>query len=320
MNDGFIIAVDLGGTSFRVALADSTATILNRNAEPTNASDGPQIGIKRIIKTIHSTASTVGMEKVKGIAVATAGPIDPANGIILTPPSLPTWHNLPIKKYLEEAFRLPVWVESDADMAAIGEHRFGAGRGFDRLVYFTISTGIGGGIIIDGQLLRGSKISAAEIGHIIVDPQGPQCNCGGKGHVEAMASGTAIARMARERILQGNTSSLPELCQDDLSQLTAEMVVNAARNGDSLASKVMREAGTSLGIAVVSLMHVLDPDIVIIGGGVSNAGNLLIEPVKDVIAERAMIDFRNRTEVVQSALGDDSGLYGAIAFALDKLG
>ncbi len=318
MNDSFIIAVDLGGTSFRVALADSTATFLNRNAEPTQASDGPLIGIQRIIETIRATASTVGMEKVKGIAVATAGPIDPNNGIILTPPSLPSWHNTPIKQRLEETFHIPVWVESDADMAAVGEHRFGAGKGYDRLVYFTVSTGIGGGIIIDGQLLRGSKISAAEIGHIIVDPRGPQCNCGGKGHVEAMASGTAIARMARERISQGNTSSLTEFCQNDLSRLTAEMVVEAARKGDNLASEVMHEAGTSLGIAVVSLMHTLDPDIVIIGGGVSNAGELILKPVRESVAEHAMVDFKDRTRIVRSELGDDSGLYGAIAFALDK--
>ncbi|MBT4513301.1 MAG: ROK family protein [Chloroflexi bacterium] len=320
MNDSFIIAVDLGGTSFRVALADSAATFLNRNAEPTRASDGPRIGMQRIIETIRTTASTVGMEKIKGIAVATAGPIDPGNGVILTPPSLPSWHNVPLKQHLKEAFHIPVWVESDADMAAVGEHRFGAGQGYDRLVYFTVSTGIGGGIIIDGQLLRGSKISAAEIGHIIVDPRGPQCNCGGKGHVEAMASGTAIARMAKERISHGSASSLVELCQNDLSRLTAEMVVAAARKGDNLASEVVHEAGTSLGIAVVSLMHTPDPDIVIIGGGVSNAGDLILQPIREVIADRAMIDFRNRTKVVQSALGDDSGLYGAIAFGLDKLG
>ncbi len=319
MNDPFIIVVDLGGTSFRVALADSTATFLNRNAEPTQASDGPQIGIQRIIETIQSTASTVGMENVKGIAVGTAGPIDPNNGIILTPPSLPSWHNTPLKQHLEKAFHIPIWVESDADMAAVGEHRFGAGQGFDRLVYFTVSTGIGGGIIFDGQLLRGSRISAAEIGHIIVDPRGPRCNCGGKGHVEAMASGTAIARMAKERISQRNTSSLVELCQNDLSPLTAEMVVEAAHNGDTIANEVMREAGTSLGIAVASLIHTLDPDIVIIGGGVSNAGELILKPVRESVAEHAMTDFKDRTRIVQSQLGDDSGLYGAIAFALDKL-
>ncbi|NQT72189.1 MAG: ROK family protein [Chloroflexi bacterium] len=319
MDEPHVIAIDIGGTSFRVALADANRNILSRNSEPTLASDGPESGIQRLIETIRKTASSIGMDRVKGIAVAAAGPIDPNEGIFLTPPSLPTWHNVPLKSKLKKEFDIPIWVENDADMAAVGEHRFGAARGFDRVIYITVSTGIGGGIIIDGQPLHGIKISAAEVGHIVIDPNGPQCNCGGKGHVEVMASGTAISRMARERIPYGNTSILSELCGNDPSRLTAEMVTKAAFSGDPVAIGVFNEAGTNLGLAVASLIHIFDPDVVVIGGGVSNAGELILKPVRESVAERVMADFKDRTKIVRSELGDDSGIYGAIAFALGQL-
>ncbi len=223
-----------------------------------------------------------------------------------------------MKEQLEEEFQIPIWVENDADLAALGEHRFGAGRGFDRLIYITVSTGIGGGIIINGQFLSGSSVSAAEIGHMVVDPDGPVCNCGGRGHLEALASGTAIARMAVERISQGEPSGISRLVRGDLSRVTAETVVEAAGQGDVTAQAVMRQAGTSLGMAVVSLIHIFDPEVVIIGGGVSNAGELILKPIREVIAQRAMPDFKNRARVVRSALGDDSVILGAVALALDK--
>lgn len=319
MNDAHIIAIDIGGTSFRVALADMQGNILARDSRPTLASEGSESGIKRIVETIRKTASNIGMGRVKGIAVATAGPIDPNNGTILTPPSLPTWSNVPLKAILKEEFQIPVWIESDADMAAAGESQFGAAKGCNRTIYITVSTGIGGGIIIDGQLLRGSKISAAEIGHIVIDPDGPRCSCGGKGHLEAMASGTAIARMARERMPLDGSSILLQLCDNDNSILTAKTVAKAADSGDIIAREVMNEAGTNLGIAVASLIHIFDPDIVVIGGGVSNAGELILDPIRQSVAEHAMADFKDRTTIVRSELGDDSGIYGAIAFGLSQI-
>ncbi len=320
MDDPLIVAADLGGTSFRVALVDRRMNILARSAHFTRPQEGASRAVERIIESIRQTASRSSLERVKGIAVATAGPLDPSRGMILSPPSLPTWRHVPLKDLLRDAFPLPVWVEHDADMAALGEYRFGSGRGFDRLIYLTVSTGIGGGVILDGKLLRGAKVSAAELGHIVIDPNGPPCNCGGKGHVEAMASGTAIARMARERLARGERSSLRERCGDDLGKVTAQLVAEGARAGDTLAREVMREAGTNLGLAVVSLIHIFDPDVVIIGGGVSNAGELLLGPVREVIAERAMEDFRDRARVVQSALGDNSGILGVAAFAFEELG
>ncbi|MCL0072775.1 ROK family protein [Dehalococcoidia bacterium] len=315
--NGFVIAVDVGGTSFRVALADREGRLLARGAEPTRPQEGPGSGIRRLKDAIRKTASSVSFKEVAGIAVGAAGPIDPLRGVILTPPSLPTWRDVPLKEQLEEEFQVPIWMENDADLAALGEHRFGAGRGCDRLIYITVSTGIGGGIIINGQLLSGSSVSVAEIGHMVVDPDGPVCNCGGRGHLEAVASGTAIARMAVERISQGHSSAISRLVGGHLSMVTAETVVEAAGQGDTTAQAVMQKAGISLGIAVVSLIHIFDPEVVIIGGGVSNAGELILNPIRQVITERAMPDFRNRARVVCSSLGDDSVILGAVALALE---
>lgn len=316
----FIIAVDIGGTSFRVALADREGRLVARRAEPTRPQEGPASAIQRLKDAIRSTAASVGLGRVTGIAVGAAGPINPQTGVILTPPSLPTWQDVPLKEQLEEEFQIPIWMENDADLAALGEHRFGAGRGSDRLIYITVSTGIGGGIITDGAFLRGAGVSVSEIGHMVVDPDGPVCNCGGRGHLEAVASGTAIARMAVERISQGQSSAISHLVRGDLSMVTAKTVVEAAGQGDVTAQAVMQKAGTSLGMAVVSLIHIFDPEVVIIGGGVSNAGELLLQPVRAVITQRAMPDFKNRARVVRSALGDDSVILGAVALALDKAG
>ena len=320
MEDHFVIGVDIGGTSYRVALADTQGNLLSRNAEPTRSWESSGIGLERIIETIKETASVINFDKVKSITVSAGGPLDPRTGVLLTPPSLPAWRNVPIKATLEEAFQIPVWVENDADLAALGEQRFGAGKGCDRLIYITVSTGIGGGIIIDGEILAGTTLSVAEIGHIIVDPNGPICNCGGKGHLEPLASGTAIARIAGEKITQGWISALSHLCEGDISVLTAEMVTEAARNGDSLANEVIQSAGKYLGMAIASLMHLFDPEVVIIGGGVSNAGELILEPIRKSMDDCSMADFKGRTRVVQSALGDNSGIMGAVAFSLDKLG
>jgi glucokinase len=201
----------------------------------------------------------------------------------------------------------------------LGEHRFGAGRGYTHIIYITVSTGIGGGIIIDGKPFLGATGLAAEIGHMTIDPDGPRCGCSNFGCLEAMASGSAIARMAIEELSGGKPSAIPSLVGDDLNKVTAQIVEKAAQGGDPLAKEIMERAGASLGIGVVNLLHLFDPQLVIIGGGVSKAGELLLEPVRRVIAERAIPDFKHRARIVPSALGDDSVLYGAVAWVLDNL-
>ncbi len=314
----YVIAVDIGGTSYRVALADAAGNMVNRKTQPTRSWESPVIGMQRVKDTIKEIMSEVGLDKIKAIVVCAAGPLDPQKGILLTPPSLPAWRNVPVKVGLENEFPIPVRVENDADLAALGEQRFGAGKGCNRLIYITVSTGIGGGVIIDGNILTGTDLSVAEIGHIVVDPNGPICNCGGKGHVETLSSGTAISRIAGQRINAGESSRLWNFCEGDTSKITGQMVIDAAQKGDALAIDVIESSGKYLGMAIASLMHLFDPEVVIIGGGVSNAGELLLKPARQSMDECSMADFKGRTRVFQSELGDDSGIMGAIALALDS--
>jgi glucokinase len=312
-----ILVLDLGGTQFRLALANRDGKLLSRYAAPTDAEESQQRLIQRISKAIRELTSDIDLKQVLGMGVAAAGLVNPGTGVLLYSPNLPRLRNVPLKALLEQEIKAPVWLANDASLAALGEHRFGAGRGFSHLVYITVSTGIGGGVIIDNALFLGSQGFAAEIGHMVIDPDGPRCACGNVGCLEALASGSAIARMALEEISKGKASTITGLAGHDLSKVTAEMVARAARSGDPLASEIMERAGTSLGIGVVNLLHLFDPELVIIGGGVSRAGELILAPVRKVIAERAMPGFR-QAKIVLSALGDDSGLYGAVAWVLQK--
>jgi glucokinase len=313
----FILVLDLGGTQFRLALANRDGKLLSRYAAPTHAAESQQRLIQRINRAIRELTSGIDLKQVLGMGVAAAGLVHPGTGVLLFSPNLPRLRNVPLKALLEQEIKAPVWLANDASVAALGEHRFGAGRGFNHLVYITVSTGIGGGVIIDNALFLGSQGFAAEIGHMVIDPDGPRCACGNIGCLEALASGSAIARMALEEMSKGKYSIISSLAGSDLGKITAEMVAKAAQSGDPLASEIMERAGTGLGIGVVNLLHLFDPELVIIGGGVSRAGELILAPVRKAIAERAMPGFKG-AKVVLSALGDDSGLLGAVAWVLQK--
>ena len=317
MSADCILVLDLGGTQLRLALANRDGKLLSRYAAPTQAAQSQRRLIGRINRAIREITSDIDLKQVLGMGVAVAGLVNPETGVLLSSPNLPRLRNVRLKALLEREIKAPVWLANDASLAALGEHRFGAGRGFSHLVYITVSTGIGGGVIIDNGLFLGGQGYAAEIGHMVIDPDGPRCACGNMGCLEAFASGSAIARMALEELSRGKVSIITSLAEDDLSRVTAEMVARAAQSGDPLAEEIMDRAGTSLGIGVVNLLHLFDPELVIIGGGVSRAGELILRPVRRVIAERAMSGFKG-AKVVTSALGDDSGLLGAVAWVLDN--
>ncbi|MFC1944124.1 ROK family protein [Chloroflexota bacterium] len=314
-----ILALDIGGSWFRIALADKGGRILSRRAIPSHAGDSYREGINRIYVAIKELVSEVGLDSVAAIGVAAVGPLDIDAGMMLDPPSLPGWRNAPIRSLIEDEYELPLRIDNDASLAALGEHRYGAGIGMDNLIYITVSTGIGGGVIADGRLLWGNRGLAAEIGHMIIEPAGPRCNCGNKGCLEAMASGTAIARLAVDMLSEGSVSAISNLVAGDLDKVTARIVTEAARSGDPLANEVMNRAGTSLGIGVVNLIHVFAPQMVIIGGGVSGAGDIILEPIREVIAERAMRGFAEGLRLTTPARGDDAGLLGAVALVLDSI-
>lgn len=314
-----VLGLDIGGTNFRLALADERGRVLKRRSGRTRPEEGPENFLGRVKKEVEELLSPDMRMMVKGVGVGAAGPLDLESGMLLHPPNLPGWHHVPLKSMLEESLGFPVWLRNDVDLGALGEHRFGAGRGFKQLIYLALGTGIGGGVILDGRLLFGTRVSAMEAGHMVISPGGPRCNCGREGCLEALASGTAIARRAAERLSQGEQSRLSEMVDGKGEQITAELVARAANKGDRLARQVLQEAGEWLGIGVVNLILLFDPEVVIIGGGVAGAGDFLLEPVRRAVKRWVVPYFEREVPVVQSRLGENSNLMGAVALALDEI-
>jgi glucokinase len=317
MATDYFIAVDLGGTNIRSALFDARdSSIVKRDRVLTEADRG----VESVLETIHRSIRNVmpdGGQSVCGIGIGAPGPLDPFRGIIFQAPNLPGWKNIPIRRRLEELLHIPVSVGNDANLAGLAEWKFGAGQTTNDLVYFTISTGIGGGVICGGRMLLGIRGLAAELGHVTVVPDGPPCGCGGRGHLEAVAAGPAIARRAIELLQTGRASSLNgQFSSGGPSRITSQLVAQAAAGGDELARQIFHEAGTYIGRVVADCLAVFNPGVVIIGGGVSQAGDFLLEPIRQTASALAMNpSYTEGLQILQAQLGDDVGLFGAFALA-----
>ncbi len=311
-----VVAGDLGGTNFRTALIDRTGHLHYRNSTETNAERGPDEVIEMMVVQFASAIERAGAGRILALSTTAPGPLDPWRGVVFQPPNLPGWNEVPLKDILEERLGWPAFISNDANAAALAEHRFGAGRGARHLIYVTVSTGVGGGIIADNRLFLGAHGSSGEIGHIVVDPDGPLCGCGNRGCVESLASGPAIARRFVDRIGQGAETAL---AGHPSAEITTTQIVSAAQNGDKLAIEVLAEAGRWLGIALANMIHLFDPEIIVVGGGVSNAGALIFEPMKAEIDRRTMAQFRDSYRIATAALGDDVCLYGAAAIGFTGL-
>jgi glucokinase len=310
----YYLAIDIGGTQLRASLfpTDSTQAITTKKIATKAQSNQP---IDRLIKLIESIWPYNG--GIKKIGVAIPGPVDPFRGIVFVAPNIPGWENLALQKILQDRFKTPVVVGNDANLAALGEWKYGAGRGHNHLIYITVSTGIGGGIIEDGRLLLGKRGLAAEIGHITVDPNGPLCGCGQRGHLEAIASGTAIARWVTEQI-EADT----EICRNSslakLPVISARDVSEAAAKHDTLALAALERAGTFMGIGIADFLHLFNPSTVIIGGGVSHSGSPFFDPMYRALRNHVISPgYLEDLSIVQAALGDNAGLLGALALAAD---
>jgi glucokinase len=304
---GKYIAVDIGGTRLRVAVyAEDQIKPLKQERIPTQGPGGPMERLVNLIKDLWPVD-----DDVLAIGAAAPGPLNPKTGVLYRAPNIPGWDNLPLRKTLEDAFNVPVAVGNDANMAALGECRFGAGRGHSDLIYITISTGIGGGVMLDDRLVLGAKGLAAEIGHVTVVPNGPLCGCGKRGHLESVASGTAIARWMREQIASGRSSSL-----SGLKSISAKDVAEAADHGDALAIQAMTQAGTFMGVALADYMHIFNPTMVILGGGVSRSGPHYMDPMREALQAHVISpQYLDDLEITLAALGDDAGLLGTLELA-----
>lgn len=303
---GRVIAVDIGGTHLRAALYESGhPEALAHQRVATRADEpGAYDRLQALIRSIWP-----GDQPVIAIGAASPGPLDPHLGIILKTPNIPEWRDFPLVDRLTTDFGVPAFLDNDGNAAALGEWKFGAAKGHHDVLYITVSTGIGAGVIVNDTLLRGYHGLAAELGHVIIDPDGPPCNCGFAGHVESFCSGPAIVRFVLEQLQHGAASTLPAD-----GRLTARAIADAAKQGDALAVQALRRAGEYLGIAVASFLHTFNPSVVIFGGGVSLVGALLFDPFRLSLEQRVFHPrYLEGLKIEMAALGDDAGLLGALA-------
>jgi glucokinase len=316
-----VLAVDLGGTQIRAALITSDRAVHCRHAEPTRDEDGLDAVVARIIEVVadvRAEAASDGLPPPIGIGISSPGPLDPHRGLVLSPPNLTGWHEVPIVARMSEELDLPALLERDTNVAVMAEWRYGAARGTRDAVYVTVSTGIGGGIISNGQPLSGRDGLAGEIGHLVVEIDGPPCGCGGIGHVEAIASGTGIERGARELLDRGEAPVLARLAQDGAT-VDAALVSRAADEGDPDAQALLDRAWVAVGALCGSLVNLLDPEVIVIGGGIAQHRPRLFEVARRELDRRVLPALAGRTRIEPAALGGNVSLIGLLPIVNDRI-
>jgi glucokinase len=312
--DARALAIDLGGTQIRAALIDRQGHIHRRASEPTKANTGPDAVIGQIAALAAKVCEDLHRQDIIGAGISSPGPLDTYKGVALSVPTLAGFQNYPLREKLADALEMTVALENDGIAAAIGEWQYGAGKGFANIVYVTVSTGIGGGIIVDNHVLRGRQGMAGHVGHMSIMHAGELCCCGNRGCFEAYASGTALAqRAARAAAADGKTA-----LGKHGHPIDAAAVFAAAENGDALAKALVDEEADFLGQGFVSLLHLYSPDMLIIGGGISNQFSVLRSRIETAIHQYAMPSFRE-VPVVRAGLGDNSGIMGAASLVFATL-
>lgn len=312
MDKKCVIGIDLGGTKISGAISDLNGNILSQYITPTLAEEGEEAVLNRIIEVIEKVISDSdkSSDEIKAIGIGSPGPLDAKKGIIITTPNLP-FKNFALVEPIQKKFGIHTYLDNDANVAAIGEYLFGAGKGTKNMVFVTVSTGIGGGAIINGYIYRGNTSNALEIGHTTLVEDGPRCNCGNYGCAEALASGTAIGKMANEAIESGAKTSLT-----NYDKVTSYEVFVEAKKGDKVAVDIIDKCLNYLGICIANIVNTFDPEMVIIGGGVSKAGDIVFDKVKEVVNKRAFKAISESCKIVPAGLGTDAGVIGAVALAL----
>lgn len=312
MEKNYVIGIDLGGTKISGALATLDGKLLSTYTIPTKAEEGEEAIIGRLIEVIEKVISDSGKTagEVKAIGIGSPGPLDTKKGIIITTPNLP-FKNFNIVQPVVEKFGINTYLDNDANVATIGEFMFGVGRGSENMIFVTVSTGVGGGAVLNGKVYRGNTSNALEIGHMTLLEDGPQCGCGNFGCLEALSSGTAIAKRAKEAIATGVETSLRQY-----ENLTSYEVFKEAENGDKVSKDILDRALTFLGIGIANIITTFDSEIVAIGGGVSKAGEIVFDKVKEVVKKRCFTTLSENTKILPAELGTDAGVIGAVALAI----
>lgn len=312
MSEKYVIGVDLGGTKISAALSDIEGNIIYQDTLPTEAEKGEEAVLVNILKIVERLLEKTckKIDDIKSIGIGSPGPLNPKTGIIVETANLP-FRNFPIVERVKDELNTPVYLENDANVAAMGEFMFGAGRGSENMIYITVSTGIGVGAILNGKLYRGSTYSAFEGGHTTVRQNGIRCGCGKMNCVESTSSGTGIKKLANRYLEQGVETSLKEY-----ENVTSYEVYVEAEKGDKVAKEVLKEAFYDLGLLVSNLMTLMDPDKIVIGGGVSKIGKVMFDAIDDVVKERCFEVTISNCKIVPSEFGNNSGVVGAVALAI----
>lgn len=304
------IGIDVGGTNVKIALVDDKGSILYSNSVPTRAEMGYEYTVNNIKQAIRDLMSETKVTGIEGIGFDFPGQIDYKNGIVRLAPNIPGWVNIPIAKIIEDEFKIPTRIDNDVHCAALGELNFGAGKGCENFICMTVGTGIGSGIVINGKLVRGASNAAGELGHIKLQMhEGPLCGCGDHGCLEAFASGPSIVAMAEEYIMGGKSTKFRELASG--GEITPFIVAEAAKQGDPVARRIFARIGEYIGFGLSSVVNLLNPEKIIIGGGVADAGDILLDPIKETIKKRAMVVAGSAVEIVPAKLGNTAGVIGA---------
>ena len=317
IREGSVIGVDVGGTKVAAGLVDNCGKILYQVRKPMLADQGAEAGLSSVIDAIKTVSDVVQDRNMSfcGIGICSPGPLDPKTGIVINPPNVPCWRNFPLADEVAKIYGVPVKLDNDANAAALAEARWGAGRSYSNIFYATIGTGIGTGIVFDRRIYHGRTGAAGEGGHISIDYRGPRCGCGKLGCIEAFAAGPAIARRARAKIREssGTKSKIFELAGGALDAVTSEMVGNAYVQGDVLATEILKETVEFLALWLGNIIDLLDPEVIILGGGVASMLNPFLEELKGSIPRHCVNPRCREVPLLKAHYGADSGIAGGAA-------
>jgi glucokinase len=319
--DDLILGIDLGGSKILTAVVDPQGEMLSSDESVTPATEGREVVIRSIVDSAQSALERAGVDisEISTVGIGAPGISNPEAGILFTSPNLPGWRNVLLRDIIQDSLGKKAFLINDANAAALGEFYFGAARGVHNFIYITLSTGIGAGIVIDGKIYNGAIGTAGEVGHMTIDDNGPICNCGNKGCWEVLASGTALAREARRRIQEGVKTSILKYVDGDLERLTAQVIHKAAEQGDKFAKELIGRTGYYVGVGLTNLINIFNPELIVIGGGLSNIGDMLLAPAFKTAGQRAYKEAFQAVRFVTAQLGRNSGVLGAAAFAFQEM-
>ncbi len=313
---GYVLGVDVGATHLGLALADFSARVVAEREYPFDVSRGPDVCLPAVDRNLRAFLAEAGfsLDDVAAIGVGVPGPVVAETGGVIAPPIMPGWDKFPIQSHLENLWGHPITLNNDAELGALGEWAYGAGRFEKNLLYIKVGYGIGAGLLLNGQIYSGATGSAGEIGHITILENGPMCTCGNRGCLEALAGGRAIAEQAQRAVKAGKRTRLAAI--QPVERITALDVAQEARKGDLVAQEIISDAGQYLGIAVANLINIINPGMIVIGGGISQVGDLFLEPIRRHAASRSLLASARTVRITAAVLGRRSTSMGAVVQAL----